>query len=129
MKRMKPIVFLSLIAPVAFAQGTGAPPSGEERILSVLRRMVETRQTYLSVPEADGRALRLLAEAIGAKNVVEIGTSTGYSGLWFCLGLQRTGGHLRTFEVDHQRTTQALGDIMNLQVGDARSVPCPVHLR
>jgi predicted O-methyltransferase YrrM len=39
--------------------------------------------------------------------VVEIGTSTGYSGLWFCLGLQRTGGHLTTFEIDHQRATQA----------------------
>jgi predicted O-methyltransferase YrrM len=44
---------------------------------------------------------------MGAKNVLEIGTSTGYSGLWFCLALQRTGGHLTTFEIDHQRASMA----------------------
>jgi predicted O-methyltransferase YrrM len=57
----------------------------------------------------DGRALRLLTEAVGAKSVVEIGTSTGYSGLWFCLALQRTGGHLTTFEIDQGRATMARG--------------------
>jgi caffeoyl-CoA O-methyltransferase len=38
---------------------------------------------------------------------VEIGTSTGYSGLWFCLALQKTGGHLTTFEIDHERAAKA----------------------
>ena len=107
MKLATPIVFLSLITPCAFAQNVAAPPGGEEKILSVLRRMVESRETYLSVPADDGKALRLLAEAIGAKNVVEIGTSTGYSGLWFCLALRKTGGHLTTFEIDHSRAEQA----------------------
>jgi predicted O-methyltransferase YrrM len=106
MKLTRPIVFLSLMTSAAVAQSSGAP-SVEEKILSVLRRMVDAHETYLSVPAADGRALRLLAEASGAKNVVEIGTSTGYSGLWFCLALQRTGGHLTTFEIDHQRAVQA----------------------
>jgi predicted O-methyltransferase YrrM len=55
----------------------------------------------------DGRALRLLTEAAGAKNVVEIGTSTGYSGLWLSLALQATGGHLTTFEYDHGRASMA----------------------
>ena len=106
MKLTKPIVFLLLISPAALAQSAGAL-SGEEKILSVLRQMVDAHQTYLSVPAADGKALRLLAEAISAKSVVEIGTSTGYSGLWFCLALQRTGGHLTTFEIDRQRAAQA----------------------
>ena len=65
--------------------------------------------TYLSVPPGDGEALRLLAEAANAKNVVEIGTSTGYSGLWLCLALQKTGGHLTTFEIDHERAAMARG--------------------
>jgi caffeoyl-CoA O-methyltransferase len=79
----------------------------ERRILAVLEGMVKSHQTYLSVPMQDGKALRLLTEAASAKNVVEIGTSTGYSGLWFCLGLQRTGGHLTTFEIDHERASKA----------------------
>jgi predicted O-methyltransferase YrrM len=69
--------------------------------------MVRSHQTYLSVPEQDGKALRLLAEATDAKNVVEIGTSTGYSALWFCLALQKTAGHLTTFEIDRQRAAEA----------------------
>jgi caffeoyl-CoA O-methyltransferase len=81
----------------------------EKKILGVLEDIVKTHQTYLNVPVQDGRALRLLTEAVNAKNVAEIGTSTGYSGLWFCLALERTGGRLTTFELDHQRATMARG--------------------
>ena len=52
-------------------------------------------------------ALRQHTEAAGARNVVEIGTSTGYSGLWLCLALQKTNGRLTTFEIDHQRASMA----------------------
>jgi caffeoyl-CoA O-methyltransferase len=79
----------------------------ETRILAVLDGMVKAHETYLSVPVKDGRALRLLTEATGARYVVEIGTSTGYSGLWLCLALQKTNGRLTTFEIDHQRATMA----------------------
>ena len=71
-----------------------ADTDAEKRILAVLSKMVTSHKTYLSVPIQDGKALRLLTEAKGAKNVVEIGTSTGYSGLWFCLALQRTNRSL-----------------------------------
>ena len=73
----------------------------------MLDRMVKSHETYLSVPVQDGQALRLLTEATDAKNVVEIGTSTGYSGLWFCLALLGTNGRLTTFEIDHQRASMA----------------------
>jgi predicted O-methyltransferase YrrM len=79
----------------------------EKKILAVLDEIVKSHRTYLSVPMQDGKVLRLFAEAIDAKNVVEIGTSTGYSGLWFCLALHKTGGHLTTFEIDHQRASMA----------------------
>ena len=60
-------------------------------------------QRYLSVPQEDGRLLRVLAESVGAKHVVEIGTSTGYSGLWLLLALIKTGGRLTTYEIDRGR--------------------------
>lgn len=91
--------------------GPPAPAPGkteaEKKILAVLDSIVKSHQTYLSVPVVDGKALRVLTEAAGAKNVVEIGTSTGYSGLWFCLALEGTGGRLTTFEFDHGRATTA----------------------
>ncbi len=56
-------------------------------------------------------AAGLLSPAPGAKHVVEIGASTGYSGLWFCLALQATGAKLTTFEIDPGRaaTRRATG--------------------
>ena len=85
--------------------GSGSSPSGnpplakddaEKRILEAAGQVTR----LASVPMEDGRMIRLLAEAIGAKHAVEIGTSTGYSGLWFALALRRTGGTLTTFEID-----------------------------
>jgi predicted O-methyltransferase YrrM len=78
-----------------------------KRILAVLDQIMQAHETYLNVPPQDGRALRLLVEAAGVKRMVEIGTSTGYSGLWLSLALEATGGHLTTFELDHQRATMA----------------------
>lgn len=86
-----------------------AQTEAEKKILPIMDHMVKFHRTYLSVPLEDGEALRLLAETADAKQVVEIGTSTGYSGLWFCLALEKTGGHLTTFEIDHERAAMARG--------------------
>jgi caffeoyl-CoA O-methyltransferase len=90
---------------------TSNPPlaktEAEKRILGVLEDIVKSGSMYANVPLSDGRALRVLTEAAGAKNVVELGTSTGYSGLWFCLALQKTGGKLTTFEIDPGRAATA----------------------
>lgn len=83
------------------------PARMEEQVLGVLAEMRRTGKTYLSVSESTGRMLRLLTEATGARHVVEIGTSTGYSGLWFALALSRTGGKLTTFEIDSGRAALA----------------------
>ena len=78
----------------------------EARILKVLEEMYQDeRQGAWNVTPEDGRLLRVLTEAIGAKQVVEIGTSHGYSAIWFCLALQSTGGKLITHEIDPGRVS------------------------
>jgi caffeoyl-CoA O-methyltransferase len=80
----------------------------EMRILDVLEEMLgEKYSAMLSVPPEDGRVLRLLTEATGARHVVEIGTSNGCASIWFCLALQTIGGKLTTFEIDAQRASLA----------------------
>ena len=83
------------------------PNSADERRILAVIEDVYRNHRYLSVPQEDGRLLRLLAESIGARHVVELGTSTGYSGLWLLLALSRTGGRLTTFEVDRGRHLMA----------------------
>jgi predicted O-methyltransferase YrrM len=98
----------------------------EKKILGVLDDIL-ARQSYRNVPPQDGRLLRLLAETMKAKNIVEIGTSTGYSGIWFGMALRKTGGKLTTFEIDAQRAATAranfkragMADIITLVEGDA----------
>ncbi|MCI0461111.1 MAG: O-methyltransferase [Gemmataceae bacterium] len=80
----------------------------EKKILAVIEEVgTKQRQGNMLVPIEDGRLLRILTESIGAKHVVELGTSVGYSGLWFALALRTTGGKLTTFEIDARRTAQA----------------------
>ncbi|HOD82334.1 MAG: putative O-methyltransferase [Planctomycetes bacterium ADurb.Bin126] len=117
---------VGLLAYVGLAQPYGRPPrpggpradapassplpkdDAEKKILDVLDDMDRNqRRGMLNVPKEDGRLLRVLAESVGAKRVVEIGTSNGYSGIWFCLALRQTGGKLYTYEIDAGRAKLA----------------------
>jgi predicted O-methyltransferase YrrM len=84
-----------------------AKDDAERKILQVLREIIDKQGRRMNVPTTDGRLLRLLAEAIGAKTVVEIGTSNGISSIWMGLALQKTGGKLITHEIDPQTAAQA----------------------
>jgi predicted O-methyltransferase YrrM len=91
-----------------FAARTLALDETETRILNVLDDLDRNhRRGNMNVPVEDGRLLRLLAESMNAQHIVEIGTSNGYSGLWFLLALQKTGGQLTTFEIDRGRAELA----------------------
>lgn len=112
----------------SFSSTPTVKTEAEKRILPVLDDMNKNQRAgNMNVPEDDGRMLRLLAESLGAKQVVEIGTSTGYSGLWFCLALRSTGGKLTTHEIDAGRAAKArenfkragVDDIVTLVEGDA----------
>ena len=111
-----------------FASSPAGKNENEKKILSVLDDMDKNqRRGMMNVPQADGRLLRLLTEARGAKHVVEIGTSNGYSGIWFGLALQKTGGKLTTHEIDANRASLArenfkragVDKIVTLVEGDA----------
>jgi len=94
---------------------------GERRILETLKQM-RSGQRFLNVSPKDGRLLRLLTEAAGAKCVVEIGTSTGESALCFALALRNTGGKLITHEIDPERAKIARENFKKAGVEDLITV-------
>jgi predicted O-methyltransferase YrrM len=53
----------------------------------------------IAVTAAQGKFLQMLAEMIGARSVLEIGTLGGYSTIWFARALP-PDGHIITLEVD-----------------------------
>ena len=131
-------VIVLVIAAIVFSNVLAQPPSrrggrgqgdsqlekppvpknaNEKRILGILDDIL-ARQRYRNVPPQDGRLLRLLTETMNAKNVVEIGTSTGYSAIWFGMALQKTGGKLITFEIDAERAATARANFKRAGMAD-----------
>lgn len=105
------LLSLATVALTLAAATAGKPAAdleGEKMILTVLDELWgKEREGMLNIPPSDGRILRLLTEATNAQHVVEIGTSNGYSGIWFCLALRTTGGKLTTHELDPARADLA----------------------
>lgn len=103
------------------------PKNDNDRQIIAVLDDIRQNQSFRNVATQDGRFLRIMAESMNAKHVVEIGTSTGYSGIWFGMALQQTGGKLTTFEIDAGRAAKArenfkkagMADIITLVEGDA----------
>ena len=77
----------------------------------------------MNVPESDGQLLHDLVVKGGYKRALEIGTSTGRSGIWIALALSKTGGKLTTIDIDPGRHSEAVRNFKDAGVGafiDAR---------
>src|SRR5512139_1195034 len=114
------VLAVALVVPACAQRrgGRGMAPDGgsnppvakneaEKLVLDTISAAVKNGDLYANVPAADGRLLRILVESANAKSVIEIGASTGLSGMWIALGLQKTGGKLTTFELDPGRAASA----------------------
>ena len=112
-------------------------PDAVERYLSTLNHLgdpvledVARAGVAAQLPLIDaevGGLLRVLAIAIGANRILEIGTAIGYSGIWLA-GALPAGGMLLTIERDPQRAEVAreyfaragLANRVSILVGDAQ---------
>src|SRR5512133_2401035 len=63
----------------------------------------------MNIPVADGQALYDIIIKGGYKSALEIGTSTGHSGIYIAWALSKTGGKLITIDIDEERHKKALG--------------------
>ena len=81
------------------------------------------------VGAAEGGFLHLLARAIQAKRVLELGTAIGYSAAWFAMAVG-PGGHVTTVEGNEKTAalarrnlaTLGLGDRVEVRVGRAEAI-------
>jgi predicted O-methyltransferase YrrM len=72
----------------------------------------------MNVPESDGKVLYDLILQHNYTKALEIGTSTGHSGIWIAWALSKTGGKLITVEVDERRYLQALDNFAEAGLSD-----------
>jgi predicted O-methyltransferase YrrM len=83
----------------------------------VLARMEEEahREHIPIVDPQEGALLYLLVKIAGAKRILELGTATGYIGIWMLRGTN--GGTLTTFELDHARAERARANFAEAALG------------
>jgi predicted O-methyltransferase YrrM len=93
---------------------------------SALEASVAAGLPAISVSPNQGKLLQMLAQIVGARSILEIGTLGGYSTIWMARGL-RAGGRLITLEVDpkHAEVAQlnisraGLRDVVEVRIGNA----------
>ena len=98
-----------------------------ENYESVLKRLEKTAKQYTNIAPENGEFLSILIRSIRAQNVLEVGTSNGYSTLWLAAALKETGGRLITLEFDRKRAAEAqmhlqevgLDGIVEVRIGNA----------
>ena len=131
-------VLLALMAWVArpagavFSQQKTPPPDSkalDERVWNFLQSQKDEWREE-NVTEADGRFLHDLILKRRYTRALEIGTSTGRSGIWQAWALSKTGGRLVTIEIDefrHLRAVQnfkasGLEDCIDARLADAHEL-------
>jgi caffeoyl-CoA O-methyltransferase len=110
------IVFLLLI-PVVYSQTLKENSALDARVKKFLDSHAGQWHD-LNVPSSDGRLLYDLVIKGTYTKALEIGTSTGHSGIWIAWALSKTGGKLITIEIDEERYKQAVANFKEAGVAD-----------
>jgi predicted O-methyltransferase YrrM len=103
-------IFILSFLPIrseVFAQDDDKKQTLDERVISFLEKKKSTWRD-MNVPASDGKLLYDLIVDNGYKNALEIGTSTGHSGIWIAWALSKTGGKLITIEINERRYQEAV---------------------
>ena len=112
--------FVLSVLLVVVTSAQPARPAGTltPQLESLLKSIKAADKGQLAVSEEDGRFLRVLVATRGAKQILEIGAASGYSGIWLGLGARETGGRVVAIEYDPQRAKEAAANIQRAGLTD-----------
>lgn len=126
------LLFGALFSSLSFGQAS-VPAAGAQELDARVRGFLDAQKDQWreeNVTEADGRLLYDLILKHGYTRALEIGTSTGHSGIWQAWALTKTGGSLVTVEIEEFRHLLAaknfkasgLDGVITARLGDARKL-------
>ena len=96
----------------------------DKKTNEVMTELEKTQKEFWNVPRQTGVMLNMFIKMMNAQNVLEIGTSNGYSGLWLSKALKETGGHLTTIEFYEKRQSVA---IENFKICGVKDIISPLQ--
>ncbi len=126
-----PALALPVMTLLAMSFSTSGSPAGPEDLDTRVNQYLESQHWRdMNVPRVDGQTLYDIIVEHRYTRALEIGTSTGHSGIWIAWALSKTGGKLITIDIDEGRHRQAvenfkavgLADIIDARLGDAHEI-------
>jgi len=99
------------------AQSLKENPALDEKVKQFLDEN-SGRWYDMNIPTADGQLLYDIIIKNNYKSALEIGTSTGHSGIWIAWALSKTGGRLITIDIDEGRHKRALQNFRQAGVSE-----------
>lgn len=105
-------------------------PSQVLNVMDELEALGKQRDDAWQVPRVEGELLHQIALSSGAKLIVEVGTSYGFSGLFWGAAMRLAGGRLHTIDRDPKKYDSSmrtfaqagLNDFITNHLGDARQI-------
>jgi caffeoyl-CoA O-methyltransferase len=101
----------------SLAQSGNANKALDERV----KKFLTEHSHYwfdMNIPASDGQLLYDLIIKGNYKSALEIGTSTGHSGIWIAWAMSKTGGKLTTIEIDEVRYKKAIENFKEVGLSD-----------
>ena len=111
------VIFIGGAFGAMQAQGLNENLARDEKVKKFLDSRAG-RWHDLNVPSSDGKLLYDLIIKGKYTRALEIGTSTGHSGIWIAWALSKTGGKLITIEIDEERHKQAVANFKEAGLAD-----------
>lgn len=92
----------------------------DELTLEISEELEKTQHDFWNIAHQTAEFISMLIKISGVKNVLEIGTSNGYSALWIADALKSAGnnGHLTTIEFYEKRQCIARDNIEKCGLSD-----------
>jgi len=126
-------IIACILCVAGFASRPDPPDAADDNLDARVQQFLDSHRGSfrdMNVPEVDGRALYDIIIKHKYKQALEIGTSTGYSGLWIAWALSKTGGKLITIDIDRSRHEEAVANFreaglsrfIDARLGDAHEI-------
>jgi len=90
----------------------------QDHVKQVLLRLEKTRKQFWNIPPESGNLLNLIIKASGYKDILEIGTSNGYSTIWFAEAAEKNAGHVTGIEFYPERIDLALKNFEDCKLSE-----------
>jgi len=102
------LTIVSIIYSNSYAQEANSDSRDLDEKVEALLKDSQGSWRDMNVPFSDGKLLYDLIIKNNYKQALEIGTSTGHSGIWIAWALSKTGGKLTTIDISESRHKEAV---------------------